>query len=991
MFERLHFYIRHSLNDLRVNRQRSFFALLCIAAGVAAIVSLQTVGTMIDDSLSGSLQESNRGDLRIIPGPAANESGERQAHGGHGGFRERANGRSSEELALIQEGVEAGILAEGGRLTSDYFTLEGVETLRAWLAANTSGRVEITYKQAPNSVSAGQAISTSSGDLQKTFITPFIIDAQQYPLYGERRTENGQLLSEVLHEPTDIVLSRNLADELGVEVGDTVRLTGATADFTVQGIISTETEGGVGNLFTALFGYYFLDLRSIALFDDIQPGADTLYVKLENPGDVEVLGDKLVESFPYTQVVTTADVEEQNSEVSSTLNQLVTVMGLVSLLIGGIGIVNTMLVIVSRRTTEVAVLKAIGLEAAQITTLFLVEAVLMGIVGSLMGVVLGWVGGYVIKSMAEAFLAQSLTYRLALRPALTGFVVGVVVTAIFGFIPTLAAGQVRPNMVLRPSDTVIPRAGRGRSSLALIVVIVVLSIVAQTLIGEPLEALRLISVGVGVGLGLVVLALLATEGIFTPRLSLRNGTVLLACLLGSTGFGFFVPALLVLIGSFMVMGILYSALWGLIIGVGTVFPMLKIPELVIAMRAMVATRARNASTLLALVTGVFTLSLITMLTSAVSDQFETMLLNEVGGNVIVLTAAGDDTLQQVNNKLDTLEGVESYSSVESYSVRLIRFDDQSTGESLDAAALEARVEEASPDRLKQYLRTMQNLDARSVDSNLPDVDLYAGRQLNSADAGSWDIASGNYPPMVISANDGVLAAGIGVGDLLTFEFGSGDTLQTITFEVVGMVDRTGEQLQVNFGSENYVPRTALESLSVTPDTVSAVVNIDEDQIKALRQSLRDMPGVFVMETRSLNELVNRVINQFSSFPMIVAALALVVGGIVIANSVALSTMERRREIAIMKAVGLQRERVLGMLLMEYGIMGFIGGVIGVGIGGIGLILLVSMSFGARLSAMIPYTTTFALLSLCVAITLIAALFTSWNASGEKPLMVLRYE
>ncbi len=59
MFEQFNFYFRHSINDLRVNGQRTFFALLCIAAGVAAIVSLQTVAVMIGDSLTGNLQESN--------------------------------------------------------------------------------------------------------------------------------------------------------------------------------------------------------------------------------------------------------------------------------------------------------------------------------------------------------------------------------------------------------------------------------------------------------------------------------------------------------------------------------------------------------------------------------------------------------------------------------------------------------------------------------------------------------------------------------------------------------------------------------------------------------------------------------------------------------------------------------------------------------------------------------------------------------------------
>ena len=64
-------------------------------------------------------------------------------------------------------------------------------------------------------------------------------------------------------------------------------------------------------------------------------------------------------------------------------------MGLSSLLIGGIGIVNTMLVVVSRRTVEIAVLKTLGLKAYRVTQLFLVEALLMGLVGLAAGSCLG--------------------------------------------------------------------------------------------------------------------------------------------------------------------------------------------------------------------------------------------------------------------------------------------------------------------------------------------------------------------------------------------------------------------------------------------------------------------------------------------------------------------------------------------------------------------------------------------------------------------------
>ena len=135
-----------------------------------------------------------------------------------------------------------------------------------------------------------------------------------------------------------------------------------------------------------------------------------------------------------TDITTTTELKDMNEQVSSAIGDLVVVMGLVSLLIGGIGIVNTMLVIVSRRTTEVAVLKTLGLEPHEVIILFLVEAILMGIAGSLLGVLGGWGLAYLTKGMAEGFLSQSLVFRRA-APALNGIVVGIVITAIFGFCP----------------------------------------------------------------------------------------------------------------------------------------------------------------------------------------------------------------------------------------------------------------------------------------------------------------------------------------------------------------------------------------------------------------------------------------------------------------------------------------------------------------------------------------------------------------------------
>ncbi len=979
MIEKLKFYTRHSLNDLRVNKQRTLFALLCIAAGVAAIVSLQTLGVMIEDTLTGSLQESNRGDIRLIV--------------------------SSSESARVQRARDDGLIAPAGGFGGNLFTPQGIQAIGEWLSEDYPGST-ITYRQALTSITAGMVVSNPRNDTEQTFVTPYIVEVAAYPLYGERRTEDGRLLREVMQAPTDIVISRNLADTLDAQIGDTLLLSGAKDEFILRGIVPTSEEAGYENFSGNLIGYYYLDVSAVPLFNGaMAAGADQIYVRLGDPAQVEEATRAIRQRFDFVETINTVDLQEQNSEVADAINQLVVIMGLVSLLIGGIGIVNTMLVIVSRRTTEVAVLKTIGLEAEQVTALFLTEAVLMGIFGSVVGIVLGWVAAYTIKGVAEGFLAQSLSFRITPTPALTGFVVGVIVTTIFGFLPTLAAGQVRPNLVLRPSDTVIPRAGRARSFAALLFVMLAISLVAQPLINDLLSAqsIRAAAMGAGGFLGLLMGITLLGGGIFAGwtrrklwRRMIRWVMMIPGLPLLGAAFGYAVPALLILFGTFITVGVLYAVLWVIIWLVGHFLPAWRLVDLKLVLRSMLAAKGRAASTLLALVVGVFTLSLITMLATAITNRFAQILENEVGGNVIVFAAGTGDTLRLVEERLATVEGVRSYSAMATYNVTLVSATDVSENRILTANQLVNLARQEAEEEADAFHWLFNSVDARGVTSNLPDVTFYQGRQLLPTDTGPWDPEAGQYPPIVISATRGVVATGLEVGDQLLFEFttpgegATGTERKLVRFEIVGMIDRRTPGVQVNFGSTNYAPLNAFPP-DVRPASVSAIVDVEESQIRALRRAMNEIPLTFVMETKLLNDLLNRIIDQFTSFPILVAALALVVGGIVIANSVALATLERRREIAIMKAVGLQRERVLGMLLLEYGLLGLVGGLIGVGLGGIGLLFLLIQSFGGELGRSIPYVTALELMGLCVLIALAAAILTAWRASGEKPLNVLRYE
>lgn len=942
MAKRLRFYIQHSLTDLRVNGQRTFFALLCIAAGVAAIVSLQTLAVMIQTTLTGNLQSSNRGDVVYQSG---------------GGFGIRT---STDAMA---RGIESGILRQettnflGNEISSYFVSDEGYQRLSDWFEAEFPGQVTLTYKQSLSGQleqffgsGRGTMVTAPESGNSSPQAMAILIDPDVYPFYGSITLEDGRLLSEVMTAPTDIVLSDMIARNLDVQVGDTVTLNGTTTTFTVVGIVEAEQEikNVAQDFLVGLFGFYYLDNEAISLFeDDPQARITTFYVQLADPSLLTEVDQAFQSEFPYFVGTDTEDLRENYTQLSESIDQLVTVMGLISLLIGSIGIVNTMQVIVRRRTLEIGVLKTLGLQANQITVLFMTEAFIMGVVGSLAGIVLGWGTTFLIRGTAEQLFATSLPFVLAPGPALVGLFVGVVVTVVFGFLPTLSAGLVRPNIVLRPSDDIVPRAGCLRLVLVIVFIIIMMALVTQGIVGSFSTALQVIG------------------------------------------------------GAFFVAGIFYVMLWSLIWVIGRFFPSFGNIDLKISLRQMLAGRSRAAVTLLALVVGVFSLSLVTLMAESINNLLRVTLTEASGGNIAIL-ASTPRQVTSIEAVLNDVDGVESYAVLNSYTLTLQGVQEGErllTQEEIGQRMIDAGVggrstrntigpngerimEEIStpPDGMYSLLSsTVSTIDARRLDG-LPERTFSAGRQLTADDI--------DTPGIVLSEHLFVSAAGIDVGDTLIFSLGNNAAADapTFAFRVVGLAQRSF--IGGGFEGQNYALIDAFPD-GVNPNRTTIMANVNEDSLGELRRELSRLPGVFAIETAVITQLVSALLGAFIAFPTMVALLGLIVGGVVIANSVALTTMERRKEIAIMKSVGLHRERVLFMILLENGILGLIGGLIGVGIGLLGLVILLGSS-SVPLDT-IPWGTAFVLMLICVVVALVAALTSAWGASGEKPLNVLRYE
>ena len=135
-------------------------------------------------------------------------------------------------------------------------------------------------------------------------------------------------------------------------------------------------------------------------------------------------------------------VEAQN-EQQGTFGNLIKYLAVVSLVVGGIGIMNIMLVSVTERTREIGIRKAIGARRGDILLQFLLEALFLSLVGGLIGVAFGFLGSNIVSSLNG--------WRVVVEPGtvLMAFSFSALIGIFFGFYPALKAARLRPIEALR--------------------------------------------------------------------------------------------------------------------------------------------------------------------------------------------------------------------------------------------------------------------------------------------------------------------------------------------------------------------------------------------------------------------------------------------------------------------------------------------------------------------------------------------------------------
>ena len=866
--KRLSFYLKYALRSLRRDGRRSLFAAFCVAVGVGAVVAMQSLGLVVTDTMSENVKAIVGGDIVLTP---------------------RLAPYDEEALAAFAR------LKDEGKIEDYTVTIE----------ANND---EIKKREA---------------DYSQMYIPRrWFVDPQTYPLYGQLKASRpkGVPLAQLLVEPYDVVVSDNVYDILDLALGDEIVFftSRVTQPFTVKGVVPAYV---IGDMDARLSGFVILRYERAAEMLDPQKrwGTNKVYVKTASDEQVQAVLSLALDIAPYNhQMFATAEGRAQDLEEEARVVRRLSLMaGLLSLLIGGIGVANTTLVMAGRHLREMAILKSLGLKGRQVVGLFLAESGMLGLLGSLAGVLLGLAAGYGVKGLAAGFLGLGLGWRVYPLPVLSGLLVGLVTTVVFGFLPALAVSRVRPALVLRREEGALPRLGR-------------------------------------LSMGLVIFLLAGAMGL------------LAGLLLGDLPLG-----LALAYGTLVVLALLTSLLW-VLVRLMARLPSLGRVNLKLALRGLTRQRWRTATTLLALSVGIFTMSLITVMADNVKALVQVEQIQKQGFNVAVAVPRGGD-VAGIQQAIEAAPGFQRITPPR----RMMAM--QLTAINGDAARLEERLRAALEGDSYVFF-FISNINGWRLAEDLPEAEIREGRNLTAADEGK---------DVVLISGRVADALRIGVGDVLNIEIGEAP----LDLTVIGVQALTSFNLAVQdwfITSDRTLARVALSTES-SPYSARFQVQFAEGEVEtAVRQLRRQLPGVTVLNISALiGDAFSRFIKQYTLFPVALAALSLFAGVAIIANSVGLAVLERRREMGIMKAVGAKSRRVLWLMLLENGLVGLVGGGIGIGLAVAGALALSRLAF--EQPAHLNWLTIAGLLALAVAIPLGATLVSAWGAVREKPLVVLRYE
>jgi putative ABC transport system permease protein len=398
---------KETYSALLMNKARSGLTVLGIVIGIGSVIALVAIGQGATSSIETSIESMGSNLVMVTPG--------------------------------AQQG--AGVRISAGRGSAKSLTAEDVEEISKLPEAETvapvvTGQYQVTAK-GTNTRTSVVGVTPTYADVKSLEISDGIFITEQNNKSSSKIAVIGPTVRDDLfgEDATDVI-------------GQNIRINNII--FKVVGITVAKGTSGMSNADDMIY----IPLSTIQRFLTGNEYLSTINIEAIDQNSMSILQTeitsllldlhKITDSASADFTVTTQeDMIESASSISETLSMLLGGIAAISLIVGGIGIMNMMLTTVTERTREIGLRKAIGAKRKDINTQFLVEAIMLTFIGGIIGIILGGSAAFILNYF------DIISTQVSLFSVLLAFGVSAAIGIIFGYYPARRASNLNPIEALR--------------------------------------------------------------------------------------------------------------------------------------------------------------------------------------------------------------------------------------------------------------------------------------------------------------------------------------------------------------------------------------------------------------------------------------------------------------------------------------------------------------------------------------------------------------
>lgn len=284
-----------------------------------------------------------------------------------------------------------------------------------------------------------------------------------FPYYGELETIPASAQQRFKEEPGGALVDHGLMVQFNLQVGDSVKVGAHTFDIFGE-LTKAPGQATVGAVIAPRIYIPLGDLGKTQLIRFGSRSYFNAYFHLPPNTDVKALIDKIKSQLDKhrLRVDTIEERKEDLGEAMKNLYRFLSLTAFIALLLGCIGVASAVHVYIKQKLSIVAVLRCVGAQIKQTFYIYLIQAFVMGLIGSLAGVILGIAIQTLLPKVLGDFLVVDMEFAIAGNAILKGLLIGMGMTLLFALLPLLAIRKVSPLLAIRSS---YENPGTGRDYL----------------------------------------------------------------------------------------------------------------------------------------------------------------------------------------------------------------------------------------------------------------------------------------------------------------------------------------------------------------------------------------------------------------------------------------------------------------------------------------------------------------------------------------------